>query len=463
MKTSARRGIPVVLSLALAGGVLLAVARCAGPASGQVDPAKFAFLDAVKQPPPSWDGPQFALSHDYPQTKPGCEAPWLKQQVSFDDPNPSWDKWRAYVQSIADYVWEGQDPDLPDRAGWQVKVNGQLRWFHVPWMAYDGERGREFAHGLTNELSTAESTFRGGGRGSGKHHLPGAALVNGVDPLFETWSVGMYNPCGAWSLGQAVPSSGIPAVTQDGGRARGLPFPEGTVVIKILNTTADETAVPYLKGSTTWSANGHKQMPGGTYATCERAVTKVHMVQMDLAVVDPRSPTRWVYATLAYDGRQTGPTVRSRLVPVGVQWGSDGLTFPAVPKDKSQPLRESIQAPINLPEHYGCQGRLAGIVDQANSSCVSCHMGAYAAPVGVVGTQGKNVPAIFSFPDMCTQYTAENHAYFSDYRYPDAYPWGDFKSAIPLDSSLQLTVAFQQYAIAATPQPKPPVCPPGGS
>jgi hypothetical protein len=435
------------------------------------DPAQLAFRDAVESPPAGWNGPVFKLSHNYPTQLPTCAAPWLKRNVSFTDPNPNWAQWQGYIQDVIDYVWEGQDPNLPDKTGWKVVVNGGTRWFHVPWMAYDGERGREFAHGLTNELSTAEATFRNGGRGSGKHRLEGAALVDGQSPLFETWSVGMYNPCGAWSLGQAVPTTGVPAKTvAPAGRvfARGLPFREGTVVIKILNTTADSSQVPYLRGSTEWTADAHKQLfPTPTspvnYATCERQPRKVHLVQMDIAVVDYRSPTHWVYSTLAYDGTLPGPTVKSRLVPLGVQWGNDSLTFPAVPARQSQKLRETVIAPINTPQHYGCQGRLAGVVDQANSSCVSCHMGAFAAPIGTVGVQGQNVPAIFSFGGLCTTYNTANKNYFSDYKYPQSYPSGNFKSALPLDSSLQLAAAFQNYAIAINPpQQPPPTCPAAG-
>jgi hypothetical protein len=81
-------------------------------------------------------------------------------------------------------------------------------------------------------------------------------------------------------------------------------------------------------------------------------------------------------------------TIWDRLRPLGAQWGSDPGTFPAVPKEKSQPLRETVLAPIDIPEHYGCQKRLAGVVDQANSSCVSCHMAAYAAPSPYLNMQG---------------------------------------------------------------------------
>lgn len=426
-------------------------------------PAELAFRDAVDAPPAGWTGPVFKLSHDYPRTRPTCDSPWLRRKVDFRDPHPTWNAdWQGYVDDIIRYVWQGQDPDLPDQVGWRADVDGSTRWYHVPWMAFDGQRGREFVHGLTNELSTADSTFHGPGRGSGVHQLVSAAAINGVDPLFETWSVGFYNPCGAASLGEGWPANGEPAVETRDGRmiAKGMPFPEGTVVVKILNTTADEHDVAYLRGSTTWQADAHKQLGPTEYTKCERAVRKVHLVQMDLAVVDARSPTRWVYSTLAYDGRLPGKTVRDRLQPLGVQWGNDHATFPAVPQKASRPLRETILAPTKLPQHYGCDRRLAGVVDQPNSSCVSCHMGAYAAAPGVMETQGTNVPAIFSFTGLCTTYNDANANYFSDYAYPAAFPGstGEIAAAIPLDSSLQVQVAFAQYAVFKNPQ-QPRACP----
>jgi len=436
----------------------------APPTARAATAGELAFRDAAKEAPPGWKGPRFKLSHDYPAAAPTCNAPWLKRKVSFTDPKQKWnDAWKGYVQDIIDYVREGQDPDLPDDVGWRAAVGGQPRWFHVPWMAYDGQRGREFVHGLTNELSTAESTFTPG-RGRGLHHLPGAKPDGGVDPLFETWSVGFYNPCGGHVLGQVFPPSGEPQVQKDDKtahlRARGMPFPEGTVVVKILNTTADESAVPYLKGSTSWQADGHKQLGPSKYATCDREVRKVHIVQMDLAVVDTRSPTRWVYTTLAYDGTLPGKTVLDRMKPIGVQWGSDPKTFPAVADRATKPT-ETLIAPVGAPEHYGCHGRLAGVVDQPDSSCVSCHMAAFTSPPGVLQQLGTNVPNPFNFDGICTTFNAANTSYFSDYVYPSPYPGGAFDAAIPLDSSLQVAVAFQQYAVFKNPG-TPTGCPDPG-
>jgi hypothetical protein len=58
---------------------------------------------------------------------------------------------------------------------------------------------------------------------------------------------------------------------------------------------------------------------------------------------------------------------------------------------------------------------------------------------------GVNVPPSFGFNGMCTQYSAENAAYFNNIIAPQKYTNGAFPDALPLDTSLQLEVAFQQY------------------
>src|SRR4029077_14408839 len=88
-------------------------------------------------------------------------------------------------------------------------------------------------------------------------------------------------------------------------------------------TTATANDVPYLKGSTTWQANGHKQLSPTEYSLCDRQVRDVQLIQVDLAVVDSRSPTRWVYSTLAYDGQGYDPSkpgsIWDRLNPLATQ------------------------------------------------------------------------------------------------------------------------------------------------
>lgn len=409
--------------------------------------AELAYRDAVNPPPEGWSGPVFELSHDYPAEDPGpCPpetCPWLALEVDFSATSPTWESpWTDYLQAIVDYVKEGQ---TLSRDGWNTTVGDETRWFHVPWMAYDPKVGRELVHGFTNERTAYLSDFLGHEAGSGVHTLP---LRGGdtTEKQFESWAVGFYNPWGGYALGATWNAEGEPVMSGDPPRPAGLPFPEGTVVAKILFTTATPADVYYLRGSPEWTANRHVTVGG-----CERAPQTVYLVQMDVAVVDERSPTRWVYGTFGYDGTLRGDTVWDRLVPLGLQWGNDPGSFPAVPESESQPIHQSVLAPIDIYEHFGCNRRLAGPVDNKLSACLACHGGGYVAePAGSISTLGDNVPPIFGFDGLCTEYNEANADYFANVRYPEAYAGGGYPDTFSTDTSLQLQVAFMQYGVYRT-------------
>ena len=65
---------------------------------------------------------------------------------------------------------------------------------------------------------------------------------------------------------------------------------------------------------------------------------------------------------------------------------------------------------------------------------------------------------------MCSEFNPANSNYFSDYAYPSTFPGstGEVAAAIPLDSSLQVQVAFAQYAVFKNPQ-APRICPDAGA
>jgi hypothetical protein len=430
-----------------------------------------AFRNAVSEPPPGWKGPVFELSHDYPSQNPGACArdvcTWLATDVdfavSFTDPAPDWKKggWGVYLERVLDYVEQGQDPQLGNEAGVRVKVDGRTRWFHVPWMAYDPTAGREFVHGTTNERTAHLADLIGDGRRLGVHTLPGvkpecaAEFPHG----FETWSVGIYNEWGGWALGQAWPKDGSPRIAKHMGAAMpaGLPFPEGTVVAKFLTTNAPVKCVDFLKGSPEWQVHRHRTAEKSRRYLCAREVQWSRLVQVDVAVVDLRSPTRWVYGTFAYDGNLPGASVWDRLAPVGVQWGSDPWSFPAVPRSESVPVRQSVLNPeIGIFQHFGCGKRLAGPVDNPMSSCLSCHASGYAAPAGVPSVMGVNAPSSFGFDGVCTQFSQDNVNYFQNLVAPQSYPGGRFPDAMPLDTSLQTWVALNSYGYFST--GGPPAC-----
>jgi hypothetical protein len=438
-----------------------------------------AFQSTVKGPPPGWTGPVFKLSHDYPATVPSeCpECTWLKVNVNFrpkfppPDGNP-WTSgnWEEYLKRILEYVKQGQDPQLDNKVGFQINVGGKTRWFNVPWMAYDPTAGREFVHGTTNERTahlddlidpvtkkqkTAQvphaANYLAGMSQSCKDQFPAG---------FETWAVGFYNEWGGVAFGKAIPKTGVPQVVDYLGSSMpaGLPFSQGTVVVKFLTTSAPPDCVPYLKGSPEWQIDRHVLDTQKNKYLCERKVQISRIVQVDVAVTDSRSPTGWVYGTYAYSADQPGTTFWDHLLPLGIQFGSDPWTFPAVPQAESIPAQQSVLNPgVNIYQHFGCNNRLAGPVDNSQSSCMSCHNSAFAAQKGAVSNMGVNVPPSFGFTGMCTQYSVANAAYFNNIIAPQKYTGGNFPDAISLDTSLQLEVAFQQYGQFNT-YKKPAAC-----
>jgi hypothetical protein len=260
---------------------LIATGVCGAPATPALaqSAAAVAFQSTVKGPPPGWTGPVFKLSHDYPATVPSqCpECTWLQLDVDFDPkfPPPAdnpWTsgKWSEYLSRILAYVKQGQDSQFGNTPGFQVNVAGKTRWFNVPWMAYDPTAGREFVHGTTNErtakladlihpqdrknLRIAQSphavNYLAGMTQSCKDQYPAG---------FETWAVGYYNEWGGVAFGKAIPSSGRPQTADYLGTQMpaGLPFPQGTVVVKFLTTSAPPDCVSYLKGSPEWQIDRH--------------------------------------------------------------------------------------------------------------------------------------------------------------------------------------------------------------
>lgn len=281
----------------------------------------------------------------------------------------------------------------------------------------------------------------------GQNPLPLTATTQ-TSKGFETWAFGVYNPWGAYAIGQTWNPDGTPRINANpntgiGPQPAGLPFPSGTLVAKLLFTTATPAEVPYLEGSPVWQADRHVETEKGFL--CQRQVQEVRLVQLDVAVVDSRSPTRWVYGTFAYNGKLKGETVWDRLVPVGVQWGNDPWSSPATSKADSQPIVQSVlNKSIGTPQHFGCNNRLAGPVDNKLSSCIACHANAYTPPSGVAQSK-TNLPIIFGFAGQCTTQAPENADYFINNQFPMPYSNAQYPNLMNMDTSLQLMVAFLQF------------------
>jgi hypothetical protein len=188
---------------------------------------------------------------------------------------------------------------------------------------------------------------------------------------------------------------------------------------------------------------------------------------MDIAVKDPRSTTTgWVFATYDYDSTLTSsePNAWKRLTPVGMMWGDD----PTV-NANGQPLTETWINPA-LPaalSHPGLNGRLIGPVDNAKSSCISCHSTAQ-IDRGVVVSSGAPASAFTGaatiIPAACT--TAQRANWLRDLASGSAFGVTDANGtgcnivATPtgttlysLDNSLQLEVGLESALYRANTNP----------
>lgn len=285
-------------------------------------------------PIPGYSGPEFRLSQDYPSTRPTNEPrPW--EAFSFMTQS------EQYLMSVLAYAMEGNL-----EVGWAGQNNSVRKWYHVPWLDA-GANGREFIHGLTlerasrpRELHPSQTSFWG------------------------NYAVGLYNPVGGYIVGKVWEDHDNP----DAAAAR---FPNGTVAVKLLFTTASVTEVPYLKGAFEWDAYVR------TRGSQPLAIQKVRLLQIDVAVRDTRanSTTGWVFGTFQYDGNAPGRTPWEKMKPVGLMWGNDPTLTQARYVQGRRPVQSKIINRVigGAQQHLGHNERLNGPVDNSASSCLSCH------------------------------------------------------------------------------------------
>jgi hypothetical protein len=115
---------------------------------------------------------------------------------------------------------------------------------------------------------------------------------------------------------------------------------------------------------------------GPTGAGAPRTVKNLYLLQVEIAVRDPRvdSTTGLVFARFIYDGRNQGDTPYAKLRPVGLMWGNDPNLGPTKYQQGQRPSRGNLYKPRNPScDIYGWFGRLDGPVDNPKSSSLSCH------------------------------------------------------------------------------------------
>jgi hypothetical protein len=329
----------------------------------------------------------FQLSQDYPESKPPPEQlPWRDLDVTAMTDDVADD----YTDMVFSYVLDGNlDVD------WVAQENQVRTWYHAPWL--DATKfGREYVHGLTRE------------RDAQPH-----SLAPEQTDLAQTWSIGAFNAPGGWAIGQmwCDPTKPDPDRLNPDQRAPNS-LPDGTVVFKLLFTSADPSQVPLLEGTKAWQADIADLPPNvagstTTVADPPRSLATVHLLQIDVAVRDDRMPLGWVFGTFAHVAGSGGEW--NDMVPVGLQWGNDpGVTPDMVaagetlqdqwinPRFLSEIARFDTDPAAPTPDtmadryfgHLGWAGRLAGPLDNPLSSCMSCHMTAGVPAVPIVPPAG---------------------------------------------------------------------------
>lgn len=282
-------------------------------------------------------GRVFQLSQNYGEARKetGEQLPW--KQIA-RTPDEFKIKWREYLFAVLNYAYEGNL-----ETDWTVRENRRRKWFHAPWM-HAGVTGREFLRGLTVERPSCA-----------KELVEGKICDDEKLPI-ENWAVSVYNEPGAFYIGQVWTEMLKQKPNPKNFPAAG--FPEGTVAIKLLFTQAEPD---YLKNTVSWQADIYRgKMPPQT----------VRLLQIDVSVRDDVSPTGWVFGTFIY--HEDAPPIRYhaelppdkkswlKVVPLGLMFGN-----------------ETTQSFLNykppVPQHFGCQSRLNGPVDNPKSSCLACH------------------------------------------------------------------------------------------
>lgn len=378
--------------------------------------------------PGKYDDRIFLLSQDFPKKMP-VQDDAVKNILSIDFK----ENWEEYAIAVRDYVLEGNGKPNDVANSFYLEDNQVRDWYHVPWQHW-GSTGREGIHGLTREGPIAQ-------------HM----LAPEQDETSFAYAVGFYNDLGGYTIGQVWPKVGEPQLDY---LLEGKGFPEGTVVGKILFTTLDESQVPYLKNSVTWDSYVYSAdvpgSPDSSDTSNPREIAKVNLIQMDIMVRDERaiSTGGWVFGTFVYNGNLNDPDPWKNLQPVGVMWGNDPEV--TLSTDNPTPTETKINADLvetiinpapTMPAmHLGWGSRLNGPVDNANSSCMSCHSTAQYPGVSSILPM-FNDPAV-PVPAINSNASVEWMRWFRNV--PCKTPF-DEGLAISFDYSLQLQKSVENY------------------
>ena len=314
------------------------------------------------------DQPVFRLKADFPKQQP-TEMPKFLEIDFKKEP-------LKYIEAVRDYAFEGNLP------GWDPFKNTIRAWYHIPWLhptttgpsAYPPNGGTEGFHGLIKEAPIGPKQL--------------GPNLNGVPGDYSVYAITLVNDMAGYAMGRMWkdPQNPDPRVLDK--RFPNGGFPRGTVFAKLLFTDAPKAPdkVDFLENPLQWKA----YITENFWLSANRVVSTVNLLQMDIAVRDPRaerSPenprgTGWLFGTFVYNGKVNNPNKFMNLVPIGLMWGNDpdntvNKTNPYSPTNTivNKDLKETVifESKMLPPQHLGWNSRLDGPADLNTVSCVSCH------------------------------------------------------------------------------------------
>lgn len=373
--------------------------------------------------PDKYHGRVFRLSDTYPKNKPVMDDA-LKNILTIDFKK----NWKKYMAAVKAYIFEGNATKDYENSFF-LEDNKVRNWYHVPWQHW-GPQGREGFHGLTQEGPV------------GKQML--APTQNSTT---HAYAVGFYNEQGGYGIGKVwnTDEPNYSFLNFEG-------FPEGTVVGKVLFVPLESNEVPYLENPVSWNAYMYESdIPGRKNASnTARVQHQVNLIQMDIMVKDKRAESTggWVFGTFVYQGKLNNDNRWENLMPVGIMWGNDPenteSNYNPTPTKTviNASLKETIinDSPDMPAMHLGWSSRLNGPVDNAYSSCMSCHSTAQYPVVSNILPQ-YNTPPV-QIPAVGTNATPEWMKWFRNV--PCGTPF-DPGQAVSMDYSLQLVKSIQNY------------------
>lgn len=350
-------------------GISDAADRDANKAAETTPPRRFPDFGYLP-PPGKYEGRVFRLSQDYPlHVPPKADLPSF---LTLDFRK----QWREYLMAVREYCFDGNilGGDVED--DFQVTDATPVRWFHMPWQHY-GPLGREGIHGLTKEAPVQPRQLAWSQTAAG-----------------QTYAVAFYNAFAASTIGRVWKDESKPELHQ-------IAFPHGSVIFKLLFVDIGCEQVPSLKAPAVWQ--GYITT---SFASTDRHVRNLNLIQMDIMVRDDQTPLGWVFGTFQYNGarKNTDDTSRwNNLIPVGIQWGNDPemrdhhVNMLPVRTERNDALKETIINPDDdelPPTHLGWNGRLNGPVDNPMSSCMSCHAVAQVREVSPISPLFQEHPPV---------------------------------------------------------------------